>query len=164
MQDMPDFEIRQALNVDNTTGDAGWFCGDTLNNWIKSEVGEFNPGMTMFYMLRRFSFPLHGCDPYKEIAHWILETPHQDIFLGVSPKPSRVSFYFLAKLKFLNKLKRDDVSEKFILSHLISSAVELKKPISIQDVWFTPFDVGDHVLDGIKRGSDGSMIGVAMPF
>jgi hypothetical protein len=160
--------MQQAKNIEGYSGDAGWFCDMSLDAQIIKKFGVLDPGLTLMYLIRRFGFPLHGCDEYKEIAQWLITTAHDGIILGVSPKPHRVYFHYLASKQLISSLYSSDEAEKtktqeFVLLHLINAVEDMiNKPISVRDTWFNPIATGDHLLDGhIPEDDDDDFINVA---
>lgn len=54
---------------------------------------EPESGLLAFpYLWRRFGPPRRGCDPYKDIAGWLLRTPDPEVFLAVAPSASALSY------------------------------------------------------------------------
>jgi hypothetical protein len=160
--------MQQAKKLEGYSGDAGWFCGMSLDAQIVKRFGVLDPGLTLMYLIRRFGFPLHGCDEYKEIAQWKLTTAHEGIILIVSPKPNRVHFGYSAYKSLRGSLYSSDDTEKLkaqelFLQHLLDAATDLiNKPISVRDTWFNPIATGDHLLDGhIPKNDDDDFINVA---
>lgn len=58
------------------------------------ELGEVNWGELHSYMVRRFGPSNVGCDPYKEIARWIITTPMEGLHLSVTIAPNSTELLF----------------------------------------------------------------------
>lgn len=52
-------------------------------------VNEIDYGKLFTYAFRRFGMPNKPWDGYKDIAEWILKTPHPDLFLLLRPAPCK---------------------------------------------------------------------------
>ncbi|HDR9103288.1 TPA: hypothetical protein QDB04_000006 [Burkholderia vietnamiensis] len=60
--------------------------GGFINPVVMEACGEaMDYGKLFAYLFRRFGYPNFGWDGYKELAKYILTTPHKDMFLCIVP-------------------------------------------------------------------------------
>lgn len=71
------------------------------------------------YMLRRFGWPNIGSDDHKELMSWMLTTPMEGVFLGVSPRMSQD-----------DRLRRDQPSAIDCLHFRVGFSLATEKKIS----------------------------------
>lgn len=73
---------------------------------LKEVLGDgITQGSLFAYLYRRFGFPNTGSDPERELARYVLSTPHPHMAMVVSPHVSKslsLSFRFLVDLKVIS--------------------------------------------------------------
>ena len=123
-------------------------------------------GTACAYLLRRFGPSEWGCDPYKELTHYILTTEMDEVMLTVRPGCSvSTSFGYYVSSEIYEKsmkalMESGQISRKEqkeimepidcpirgpVVKALHDAIDELKKPINVRD-WF--FNIVGRVKDG----------------
>lgn len=64
----------------------------------KDILGSVNYGELMAYCYRRFGPPNIGSDPYKDLVYWIITTPMDGLFLGISIRPHDTELLFCYRI------------------------------------------------------------------
>ena len=129
-------------------------CGDAVR------YGEL-----FAYCFRRFGYPNIGWDGYKQLASYVLSTPHPDLFLSITPyvgDTSVITFQFLVPLETLKVIDsyaaRDgnyydrpanwrDMDAGDPLKPLAQAAVialqDLRRPVSVRGTAIDAFGLSD---------------------
>jgi hypothetical protein len=82
---------------------------------VIGSIPQANYGELFAYLFRRFGYPIHGWDSYKDLVKYILTTPRQDMWLRIIPYPGSndltFSFMVMASTSFsMRDWERADIN------------------------------------------------------
>lgn len=101
----PRIRPRQVICDKNYGSGGGIISPDWDANIILDLQREkLQTGQAFLYLVRRFGFPLNGCDEQKAAAFYILTTPQRDVFLTVSILSNMVRFGSIVSAEIENEL------------------------------------------------------------
>ncbi len=157
----------------------GVFCpGQDAKAILGEKYDESFYGTACAYLLRRFGPAHYGCDPYKELTHYMLTTEMEGVLLSVRPGCSvATSFgYYLSEdiyeatidADFKDRQKKslaDAINDcpvrKPVANALREAIKELKRPVNVRD-WV--FNIvrripDNELLDNIKLAEYSNIAG-----
>ena len=141
----------------------GVFCpGQDAEVILGEKYDESFYGTACAYLLRRFGPAHYGCDPYKELTHYMLTTKMEGVLLSARPGCSvSTSFgYVLSEdiykatidADFKDRQQKsqkeaiDDCSVRGPVAKALREAIEeLKRPVNVRD-WC--FNITGRISDG----------------
>tara|TARA_A200000159_G_scaffold108482_1_gene101315 strand:- start:777 stop:2048 length:1272 start_codon:yes stop_codon:yes gene_type:complete len=136
-----------SLRETNANKHFGYALEDVILN--ETPLAKVHYADLFTYMHRRFGLPNMPGNPYKDLsAPWFLTTPHDDVFLKVSPSVSGVGYcfnpYILVEDEFLSRDKIDESNIPEYIAAYKDTLNDLLRPVCVRDSYINALGKLDY--------------------